>query len=164
MEKAKPTKEHEWLRGLTGEWIVEGKAVPDVAEYRSSGTETGATWGDFWVVLDGEMRVAGSSETARSRFTLGYDPDRGVFVGSFTSTHMPSLWVYEGSLDDDGKALRLKCRGPRMDGQPGETDYVDTFEIVSGDHRRLRSTVRGDDGQWSEFMVAEYRRAAGSAA
>ncbi|WP_296815351.1 DUF1579 domain-containing protein [Brevundimonas sp.] len=157
MEKAEPAEEHRWLQRLIGDWTVEGRAIPDKPEHRSTGVETVSAYGDYWVVFDGEARMGGQ-EPARSRITLGFDPTRGVFVGSFVSTHMPSFWGYEGRLDEGGRLLRLACRGPRMDGSPGEADYEDVIEIVSDDERKLRSTVRGADGQWSEFMVATYRR------
>ncbi len=38
--------------------------------------------------------------------------------------------------------------------------YHDVIEIVSPDHRILRSLAQGEDGQWVQFMEAHYRRKA----
>ncbi len=102
--------------------------------------------------------VAGG-QPAKSLITLGFDPDKGRFVGSFIANMMYSFWVYDGALDKDGKTLRLKAEGPRFDGQPGTALYEDAIEIVSPDEHLLRAKVRQDDGSWHEFMVTKYRRA-----
>jgi len=54
-------------------------------------------------------------------------------------------WTYEGrSVPDDAE------------GQ--ETDYDDVFEILSSDTRRLTGRLVGQDGQWRDFTVTDYRR------
>jgi hypothetical protein len=91
--------------------------------------------------------------------TLGYDPQKKRFVGTFISTMMANLWVYEGQMDAAERVVTLECDGPSMTEDGGMAKYQDIIELVSDDHRMLRSRVRGTDGQWQEFMVAHYRRA-----
>ena len=154
----KPADQHRWLRQMIGDWSVEGRAVPDDPQWRSTGTETVVAFGEAWVVMTGEYRQGDNPETGRSRITLGFDPAKDRFVGDFISSHMPSLWPYEGELDPDGFTLRLRSRGMRMDGQPGESAYEDVIQIVSPDERTLTGRVQDDDGQWTDFMVTTYRR------
>ena len=71
---------------------------------------------------------------------------------------MAHLWVYDGSLDATGKVLTLDSEGPSMAGDGTLAKYQDVVEIVSHDHRVLRSRVLGEDGGWREFMTAHYRR------
>lgn len=154
----KPADQHLWLRQMIGDWTLEGRAIPDDPQWRSTGTETVAAFGEAWIVMDCAYRQGDGPDAARSRITLGFDPDRNRFVGDFISSHMPSLWPYEGELDPDGKTLRLSSRGMRMDGQPGTSDYEDVIHIVSPDERTLTGRVQGDDGQWTDFMVTTFRR------
>jgi len=90
--------------------------------------------------------------------TLGYDPQRERYVGTWIGSTMTHLWVYEGQLDEAGKTLALEAEGPGM--TPGSTArYRDVIELVSDDQRTLTSCVLGDDGEWHRFMRAVYRRA-----
>jgi hypothetical protein len=92
--------------------------------------------------------------------TLGYDPQKGHFVGSFVASMMTHLWIYErGTLDAAGKVLTLDARGPTFSGDGAMVDYQDIIEWKSDDHRILSSRMRGEDGSWSPvFMTAHYRR------
>jgi hypothetical protein len=92
--------------------------------------------------------------------TLGYDPQRKKFVGTFVASEMTHLWVYEGELDTTGRRLTLDTEGPGMAGDGAMSKYQDIIEFVSDDHRTLTSRVRGEDGTWKEFMSAQYRRKA----
>jgi hypothetical protein len=90
--------------------------------------------------------------------TLGYDPARGKFVGTFVASMMTHLWVYEGTLDSAGKVLTLDTEGPGMAGDGKMVKYKDVIEFKSDDHRTLTSHMLGDDGKWQQFMTAHYRR------
>jgi uncharacterized protein DUF1579 len=46
-------------------------------------------------------------------------------------------------MADDGKKL---------------VKYRDVIEFKSDDHRVLTSHMLGDDGEWRQFMAADYRR------
>jgi hypothetical protein len=89
---------------------------------------------------------------------LGYDPAKGKFVGTWLGTMMTNLWVYEGSLDADEKALTLDCEGPSCT-EPGKVaPYQDIITIIDADYWTLTARTRGDDGQWTTFMTTHYRR------
>ena len=94
---------------------------------------------------------------SRSLITVGFDPDKGRFVGSFIGSMMTSFWTYDGALDPDGRALRLRSEGPAFDGS-GMAVYEDVIEIVGPDERLLRGRVQGEDGRWSDFMITRYIR------
>jgi hypothetical protein len=90
--------------------------------------------------------------------TLGYDPAKNRFVGTFVGSMMTNLWVYEGELDAAGKVLTLNAEGPNFADATKTARYQDIIEIDSDDHRMLHSQVLGDDGRWTRFMTAHYRR------
>ncbi|GAA0649128.1 DUF1579 domain-containing protein [Brevundimonas lenta] len=157
-EATEPTEQHRWLQALEGDWTWESWSIPEDPKCRWSGAETVSRYGDLWTVFEGKAQTPEGTDASSLRITLGYDPDKAKFVGSFISTMMASFWAYEGTLDPDGRILRLKARGPRFDGKPGEADYEDLIEVVSPDERYLRGTMQADDGTWTEFMVTRYRR------
>lgn len=150
-------EEHRWLARLAGEWTYESRMISDEPQYRASGTETVRMLGEAWMLAEASGTMASGCDTA-SLMTIGFDPETGRFTGTFVASMMTSLWLYDGTLDADGKSLRLRSEGPRFDGQPGKALYEDEIEIVSGDERRLNARVRGDDGAWTLFMTTTYRR------
>lgn len=158
--KAEPQKEHEWLHQLVGEWTYEAECSmgPGQPAMKSGGSERVRSLGGLWVVCEGEGEMPGGGP-ATMIITLGYDPKKQRFVGSFVGSMMAQMWVYEGSLDAAGKVLTLDTEGPNF-ADAGETmsKYQDIIEIESVDHRVLRSRTLGEDGQWREFMTAHYRR------
>jgi len=159
MTQPEPQKEHAWLQQFVGEWTYEHEALmgPDQPPMKATGTESVRSVGDFWVV--GESRgTMPDGGPATMIITLGYDPHKGRFVGTFIGSMMTHLWVYDGELDATGRILTLEADGPSWT-DPGKTaKYRDVVEAVSDDHRLLKSSVLGDDGAWHEFMVAHYRR------
>ena len=157
---AEPQKEHHWLQKLVGEWAYEHEASmgPDQPKETFRGTEIVRSIGGLWTVGEGSGDMPGGG-TAKTIMTLGYDPQKQRFVGTFIGSMMTFLWVYEGTLDAAGKVLTLDAEGPNFaPGAQGMAKYKDAIEFVSDDHRTLTSRMLGPDGQWHEFMVAHYRR------
>lgn len=70
---------------------------------------------------------------------------------------MTHLFIYSGSLDENGQRLILDTEGPRCD-QPGLAKYQDIIEMVDQDHMILSSQILGEDGVWHHFMTAHHRR------
>lgn len=160
MMNATPVEEHQWLRRLIGEWAYEHEAVmePGQAPQKFVGTETVRALGEIWIVCEGRGAMPGGGE-GRIVMTLGYDPAKRRFVGTFIGSMMTHMWVYEGELDEARQALTLHTHGPSMCGTEGKlAQYKDIIELKSNDHRTLRSALRGEDGEWREIMAAHYRR------
>lgn len=159
MMNVEPKPEHRWLQQLVGEWTFETEAVmgPDQPPVKHTGTESVRTLGDLWVLCEGKGEMPGGG-TGLMLITLGYDPARQRFVGTFIGSMMTHLWLYDGALDTAGKVLTLDAEGPSFAGDGTMAKYQDIFEILGPDDRTLKSQVRGDDGQWRQFMTARYRR------
>ncbi|MGH8803800.1 MAG: DUF1579 domain-containing protein, partial [Polaromonas sp.] len=90
--------------------------------------------------------------------TLGYDPQKKAFIGSWVGSMMTHMWVYHGALDEAKKVLTLDSEGPSFTGDGKLAKYRDTITIKSKDERVLTSHVLQDDGSWKGFMTATYRR------
>jgi len=157
MMMPEPREEHRWLQRMLGNWTMEGACEmgPDTPSEKTTGTERVRSLGDLWVIGEGRGEMPGGGE-AQSLITLGFDPVKGRFVGSFISSAMGYMWIYEGSLA--GNVLTLDCEGPDF-ANPGKTcSYQDIMELVSDDHRILTSRMKGPDGEWRQVMQAQYRR------
>ncbi len=156
---AKPQKEHEWLQKLVGDWTSEMDAMmgPDKPMETCKGTEHVRSIGGLWTMGEGtgQMPDGGAAITF---MTLGYDPAKGKFVGTFIGSMMTNMWLYEGTLDASGKVLTLDTEGPSFAGDGTMAKYKDVIEFKSNDHRTLTSQVQGADGKWTQFMTATYRR------
>ena len=159
--KVEIEKEHEWLEQLAGEWTYETECSmgPDQPPMKSTGTERVRSLGGLWVVCEGqnEMPECGVATTV---MTLGYDPRKKCYRGTFVASMMSHLWIYEGGLDAIGRALTLDTEGPNCLAEGKMAKYQDIIEIKNTNHRTLRSRVLGDDGTWNAFMTANYRRTA----
>jgi len=154
-----PQKEHEWLQQLVGEWTCESECSmgPGQPPIKTQGTETVRSLGGLWVLCEGQGAMPDGGIN-HSVITLGYDPARQSYVGSFICSVMNRLWLYEGHLDATGKALPLNAEGPSFTDPTKMAKYQDVVEFKSADERLLWSQVQGEDGQWTRFMTATYRR------
>ena len=157
--KTEPQKEHEWLQQLVGEWTCESECSmePGKPPEKFKGAESVRSLGGFWVQCEGYGEMPGGG-MATMLMTLGYDPQKKRYVGTWVGSMMSHLWVYEGSLDADEKVLTLNAEGPSCGGDGKMMKYKDMIEIKSHEHRVLTSHMLGDDGTWKQFMTAHYRR------
>ena len=156
---AEPQKEHEWLQQLVGEWTFEAEALmgPDKPPEKSGGTEIVRSLGGLWVLCEGRGEMPGGG-MATTLMTLGYDPQKERYVGTWLGSMMTNLWLYDGALDGAERVLTLDSEGPSMEAEGKLAKYQDLIELVSDDHRVLRSQILGDDGSWNPFMKINYRR------
>src|SRR5688500_11291052 len=152
-------QEHRWLQQMVGEWTWESEATmePGKPPEKFGGTETVRSLGDLWIVAEGEGMMLGDS-VHKTMMTLGYDPLKKRFVGTWLGSMMGYLWIYEGVLDRDEKVLTLDAEGPSMEVEGEIRPYQDIIEFRSDDHRVLRSQIQSANGQWHHFMTANYRR------
>jgi hypothetical protein len=147
----KVTDEHRWLQKLAGDW----KAESDEA-VGGMWNETGTRVGDVFIQLDGQGDMPDGTP-GRTLMTLGFDPERGKFVGSFAGSMMTHHWVYEGSLDEAKKVLTLDTEGPEWKNGRMRR-FRDIIEFEDDDRRVLRSEMLGEDGSWQEVMRATFVR------
>lgn len=159
MEMPKPQREHLWLQKFVGEWTVEneGTMAPDQPPLTWKGTESVRSIGGLWIIGEGVGEIPDGG-TGTTIMTLGFDPQKQRFVGTFIGSMMTNLWLYDGALDADEKVLTLDSEGPSMAGEGKMARYQDAVEFVNDNHRILTSRMLGEDGQWRQFMTAHYRR------
>lgn len=156
---AEPQKEHRWLQQLLGDWSYESEGICGEGEAptKASGIERVREIGGLWIVAEGEGEMPGGGPM-RTGMTLGYDPAKGRYVGTFVASMMTHLWIYEGSLDETGRVLTLDTTGPSMEGDGKTARYQDVIEVKGPEERIFTARVERSDGTWQELMVARYRR------
>jgi hypothetical protein len=154
-----PQKEHSWLQQLLGDWAYESEGVCAEGEppFKTSGTERVRQIGGLWIVAEGEGTMPDGG-TARTMLTLGYDPAKGRYVGTFVASMMTHLWIYAGSLDETGRVLTLDTTGPSMEGDGKTARYQDVIELKGPGERLFTARVERPDGTWRQVMAARYRR------
>lgn len=153
-----PTKEHAWLQKFVGNWEAEADIImePGKPPIKSKGTETVRPIGGFWILSEGKSEFMGMKFD--HVLTLGYDPAKQKYIGTWFDSMNSYLWKYEGTVDSTGKILTLEAEGP-CPKEPGKiSKFKDTTEFKSDNHRVFTSSMLGDDGKWSTFVTVDSRR------
>lgn len=152
-----PQKEHEWLKQLEGEWTTEGELTmgPGGATIQCKGTETGRMIGGFWAMTENRGEFAGMTMTGI--MTLGYDPEKKKYVGTWVDSMGHHLWRYEGTVDAAGKTLTLSTEGPSPMAPTKTSRYKEVIEFKSKDHKVFTSSIE-QDGKWVTFMTMNAKR------
>ena len=150
-----PRKEHEWLNQLVGEWDTECECVmePGKPTIKKKGTEHTRVLGGFWSVAEYKGDFQGTP--FNGLMTVGYDAQKGKYVGTWVCSMCDRLWHYEGSVKD--KVLTLETEGPN----PATGKLVkmkDVIELKDKDHKVLTSYMQLEDGKWVTFMTLHARR------
>lgn len=159
MMKVELQKEHHWLRKLIGTWKSEHviPAEPGQEPQTMTWTETFRSLEGVWFVGEASGTMPDGS-SASSILTIGFDPARKRFVGSWIGSMMANLWIYDGELDASERILTLNSEGPAFDNPGHTTKFKDIIEFKSDDERIFTGVILDKDGNWSEMMSAPYLR------
>ncbi len=154
-----PSPEHAWLKQLVGDWRFEHEFSPGPGEptIKLPGREKVRMMGDLWVVFEGGGEMHTGDEMSYL-MTLGFDPNKGAFVGSWIGSPMAHMFMYQGTLEEGGNSLPLETEGPSFEDPAKLVWYRDVIGIVDESHRTLTSQMRGGDGALISFMEARYER------
>jgi hypothetical protein len=154
----KPRSEHDWLHQFLGEWETEMACRPESSESRikSKGTERVWSIGDLWIVAENKSEVMNRPMTGV--LTLGYDPERKRYVGTWISSSTAYLWHYTGSLDQSGRVLTLETEGPCPHSTSSVAKFKEVVQVQSKDQRVFTSSMQALDGRWVPLLTINYRR------
>jgi hypothetical protein len=155
-----PQKEHELLERFVGDWHTESEMTmgPDQPSMKCKGQIHAATLGKMWLVANVENNVMGTKMNAV--LTLGYDPDKKKYVGTWIDSMVNHLWHYNGWLEDDGKTLILEAEGPNMM-QPGTgktAKFRDVYIFKSPDQMETKALMQQEDGKWITMATGTSQR------
>jgi hypothetical protein len=157
-EMAKPTAEHQRLEQFAGEWTSECKIeMPGQEPITCTGAETSRMMGGLWLLATGKGEMP-DGQTGESLITLGYDPAKKSYVGTFVCSAQDIMWEYTGKFDESGKKLVLSTEGPSMLEAGKTAKYEETLELVDADHKTFTSKIQLADGKWQELVKMNYTR------
>ena len=154
--KAELTRQNAFLQKLVGVWDVTSAPGENGSDY-AVWTEIVRSLNGRWVVAEGEGKMPGG-QMAETLMTLGYDQEKGKFIGTWIGSMMDHMWVYEGFLDKLGRTLMLDTTGPDLENKGRIATYREAITIINENERVFTSTVRQADGNWKALMVAKYHR------
>jgi hypothetical protein len=151
-----PEKEHGFLKQFVGEWETASEAVvgPGQPPMKCQGKMKARMLGDLWVLVESEGSMAEMKFSAL--MTLGYDPQKKKYIGTWVDSMMNYLWHYDGTVD--GKALTLSAEGPNFMAGGKQTKFQDIYEFKTADEVAITSKMLGDDGKWVTFMTGTGKR------
>jgi len=153
------TAAHEFLQKLVGVWETDWEVVMDPTQppTKFKGTETVRAIGDRWIVSEIKSDMLGGVPMT-GILTLGHDPEKKKFVGTWIDSMSTYLWKYEGALDESGKILTLDTEGPSPMSPGKMAKFRERIELKSKDHRLFTSSLQGENGEWSTFVTVNTRR------
>lgn len=138
-----------WAEPFVGEWKLEiinaGETVPTM-----TGVET--------VRLVGNWLVAEVGGEFQMLTMIGFDPELDRFVGAVAGTMASSLFVMNGTRDDESGVLTLETEGPAITEGKRTDRYRDIWRSTGPDTREIAAEVLEADGSWREFMRYMFRR------
>lgn len=155
---AEPASQHLWLDKFEGSWktVTKAQMSPDQPESTMEGTIESKRLGAFWLVNEMTSEIDGVRVIGRQ--TIGYDRDKGKYIGTWIDNMTDYMWNYEGNVDETGMILSLEATGPDMT-QPGKMAlYRDRYEFLSKDEIRITSSAQDADGNWIDFMTGVGKR------
>jgi Protein of unknown function (DUF1579) len=152
MKTAEVLKEHAFLERMVGKWTVTASDMTSDKPWE----ETVRSLQGIWFVAEGSGEMSDGKQ-ATTILTLGYDPAKGKYVGSWIGSMMDYMWTYEGEVEPSGNVLSLYTKGPAFDGD-GLADYREQIAFLDDITRTFTSSAREPDGSWKQFMEARYTR------
>jgi hypothetical protein len=154
---SQPESEHKFLQQFVGEWksVMKAQMGPG-QEMECEGTMSSKMLGDIWVVNKTQGDMMGM--TMHALQTIGYDPEKKKYVGTWVDSMHNHLWRYEGTVDQSGKKIMLEAEGPSFTSPGDMAMYRDSYEFVSPDRIIATSEVKNEDGEWQVFMTGEITR------
>ena len=153
-----PAKEHKWLQQFAGEWESEFELFfePGKPPLKCKGTGSARSIGGFWIVAEGKADLLGMPFT--SVLTIGYDPQKKKYVGTWVDSLSSHLRKYEGTVDAKGKTLTLESEIP-IPHAPGKlAKFKEVTEFKSKDHQVVTSSWQIEEGKWSTLAIVNSRR------
>ncbi len=150
----KPQAEHAWLQQFVGEWEsqTESHFDPDRQPEMSKAIERIRPLGGFWIVNETDAEMMGAPFHGIQ--TLGYDPKKKLFIGTWVDSLSSAVWTYEGTLNAERTALTLYSEGPCPTSPDKLTKIKDVLEITDPNHKLYTSYILDTHGEWTLCMEA----------
>jgi hypothetical protein len=154
---AQPGPEHALLKKDVGTWdaTVEMNGPPGTPAMVSKATETVAvTCGGLWQVSEFKGDMGGMAFEGRS--TVGYDPAKKKYVGTWVDSTTAGLTLTEATYDPAKKTMTGWLEGPDATGKT--TKMKEVTEWKDDDTRVFTMFTTAPDGKDYPIMKISYKR------
>ncbi|MCB9882289.1 MAG: DUF1579 domain-containing protein [Planctomycetes bacterium] len=158
MQLPPQTPEHHRLLANVGRWNVSCTyyTAPSPEPIRIEAIETVEALGTYFTVSLFEADFFGMP--FRGRATMGYDPQRQVFVSTWVDTMTPHLFRFEGTFDAAGTTLTMHGDGPDpATGKPAT--YTTREEHHDDGTRTLEMFIQREGGERARIFSYKLTRA-----
>ena len=153
-----PGPEHKIISKLIGKWEVKQhfRMTPEQPFMESHGTDISRSGpGGLWLVSDYTAEFIGQKFVGHG--TLGYDPIKKKYVGTWIDSMSTGLNVYEGTHDEKTNTINYTHRA--TDPQTGkEMTYRSKIVIADNDHYTMSMYMKAPDGREFESLRLDYSR------
>lgn len=150
-----PAAEHTWLEHLVGDWdgecVMRIPGQPDcVSKVRSNTRRVGELWAHTEATgIDGNP--------FHSVSLIGYDLKASKWVSSFVMSGSSAMWYFQdGELA--GNKLTLKTMNNSWMDPSKLILFTDVYEIISHDHKVMRTFSFEDPQNPFEVMTINFHR------
>jgi hypothetical protein len=154
---AQPGPEHAFLKKDVGTWdaTVEMNGPPGTPAMVSKGTETiSVGLGGLWQISEFKADMGGAPFEGRG--TVGYDPAKKKYVGSWIDSMTAGLSLVEATYDPAKKTMTGWVEGPDPSGKVTKTKEV--TEWKDDDTRIFTMLMTAPDGKEYPLMKITYKR------
>lgn len=151
-----PTSQHEALKREVGTWDAVVKMMaPGQPPSEGKATNTISMIGSFWMIEEFKGEFMGMPFQGHG--TIGYDPRKQKYVGTWVDSMSDFLAVMEGTGDPAGKVVTMTYEAPNQNG-PGMAKHRDVREMKDADTMTLKMYETGADGKEAQTMEITYKR------
>jgi hypothetical protein len=152
-----PSKEHEIFKDMAGTFdcVMKFNNPMSGKEEESKGVETITVLGGFWAVFDLKFESM-MGMPWHGHGTIGYDPMKKKYVGSFVHSAAPFMSIGEGTMDAGGKTMTMTWDGIGHSGKPEKMREV--YEKIDKDNAKMTMYGPGPDGKEMLMFTTTYKR------
>jgi Protein of unknown function (DUF1579) len=147
----KPGPEHEHLKKMEGTW----EATIKTPEGESKGTMVyKMDLGGLWLVSNFTADFGGMK--FKGKGIDGYDPAKKKYVSVWVDSMTPTLMIFEGNFDKEGKVFKQFGEGPGMDGKL--TKLKSVTEMKDDDSMVFTMSSKDNEGKDQTMLTIMYKR------
>ena len=151
-------KELDVLKQDVGTWDCEMKmwmSGPDSDPMVVKGTEKLEMFGGIWQMSEFKADMGGV--TFEGRGTVGYDPVKKKYIGTWIDSMNPYMSYMEGTYDESEKSMTMMMKGTGPDGKPMVGKNVsENKDEKTRVFTMFNKTPGGDE--WVKSMQITYKK------
>lgn len=148
----KPNEEHSRLMADVGVWDAEISMVTPDGKTASTGVEKVEKLGELWTVSNFKYEFMGVP--VQGHGTMGYDPEKKKYVGTWVESGSPYFSTLEGEYDEEKKAIVYKMQGKDEMGNDAEYRIITSSQDAT--HRSFELHAKIGEDEFMKVLDIKY--------